>query len=101
MVSATRKSKIIRSDRDQNGVKMENQTLVPLNDFSTDGTIPPPGSPTTSRTETKTIAARPIAFMGGNDDFRAARMRCALACEKYNKLKEDAPLEDRINAWLR
>ncbi|KAL1863151.1 hypothetical protein Daus18300_008144 [Diaporthe australafricana] len=44
--------------------------------------------------------AKRIAFMSGNDDFRAARLRCALACQGYNKLTEDASIEDRVTGWL-
>lgn len=43
--------------------------------------------------------ARRIAFMSGNDDFRAARLRCALACQEYNKLPEDVAIEDRVEGW--
>lgn len=43
--------------------------------------------------------ARRTAFMSGNDDFRAARLRCALACQEYNKLPEDVAIEDRVNGW--
>lgn len=43
--------------------------------------------------------ARRIAFMSGNDDFRAARLRCALACQEYNKLPEDVSIEDRVEGW--
>lgn len=43
--------------------------------------------------------ARRIAFMSGNDDFRAARLRCALACQEYNKLPEDVGIEDRVGGW--
>lgn len=42
---------------------------------------------------------RRIAFMSGNDDFRAARLRCALACQEYNKLPEDVSIEDRVSGW--
>ncbi|KAI3393354.1 hypothetical protein diail_4435 [Diaporthe ilicicola] len=45
--------------------------------------------------------ARRIGFMSGNDDFRAARLRCALACQEYNKLTEDASIEDRVTRWMR
>jgi hypothetical protein len=37
--------------------------------------------------------------MGGNDDFRDARMRCALACQRYNNLPEDVGIEDRVKGW--
>lgn len=43
--------------------------------------------------------ARRIAFMSGNDDFRAARLRCALACQEYNKLPEDVAIDDRVDGW--
>lgn len=43
--------------------------------------------------------ARRIAFMSGNDDFRAARLRCALACQEYNKLPEDVAIDDRVEGW--
>ncbi|POS72625.1 carbohydrate O-acetyltransferase [Diaporthe helianthi] len=43
--------------------------------------------------------ARRIAFMSGNDDFRAARLRCAIACQEYNKLPEDVAIEDRVKGW--
>lgn len=45
--------------------------------------------------------ARRIAFMSGNDDFRAARLRCALACQEYNKLPEDVAIDDRVRGWKR
>lgn len=44
--------------------------------------------------------ARRIAFKSGNDDFRAARLRCALACQEYNKLPEDVAIEDRVDGWM-
>lgn len=44
--------------------------------------------------------AKRVAFMSGNDDFRAARLRCALACQEYNKLTEDASIEDRVTGWM-
>lgn len=44
--------------------------------------------------------AKRIAFMSGNDDFRAARLRCALACQEYNKLSEDVSIEDRVKGWM-
>lgn len=49
----------------------------------------------------KWTSTRRIAFMAGKDDFRAARMRCALACEEYNKLSEGATPEDRISGWMK
>ncbi|KAK7736168.1 hypothetical protein SLS53_007196 [Cytospora paraplurivora] len=51
--------------------------------------------------ETKRIPAKRIAFMGGNEDFRAARLRCAIACDEYNKLDQNAPIEARVKAWSR
>ncbi|KUI72202.1 hypothetical protein VM1G_07649 [Cytospora mali] len=74
---------------------MDNQKLTPNSDLSKDSN-PGPRIPGAKNTPVKRIA-----FMGGNDDFRAARMRCALACEEYNKLGEDAPIEDRVRGWLK
>lgn len=45
--------------------------------------------------------AQRIGFMAGKDDFRAARLRSALACEEYNKLAEDAAPEERMSKWLK
>ncbi|ROV94755.1 hypothetical protein VMCG_08859 [Cytospora schulzeri] len=63
--------------------------------------VPLSGSEKHKRVPELNLDPKRIAFMGGNDDFRAARTRCALACAEYNKLKEDAPVEDRVKAWLR
>lgn len=72
------------------------------NKRSKDGTcIPLPDNQQTNTISTPKTPAKRIAFMGGNADFRAARMRCALACEECNKLKEDAAVEDRTKAWLK
>lgn len=59
------------------------------------------GSKKTRKVPSPIPVAKRIAFMGGNADFREARIRCALACEEYNDLKEDTPVEDRVKAWLR
>lgn len=59
------------------------------------------GNQKISKIPSPITAAKRIAFMAGNADFRAARTRCALACEDYNKLREDAPVEDRVKSWLR
>lgn len=40
-----------------------------------------------------------VAYMAGNDDFRAARLRAAVACEEYNRLSENATPEERILHW--
>lgn len=49
----------------------------------------------------KKTSTRRVAYMAGKDDFRAARMRCALACEEYNKLSEGATAEERIAGWTK
>ncbi|EPE07929.1 maltose o-acetyltransferase [Ophiostoma piceae UAMH 11346] len=41
-----------------------------------------------------------IAFAGGRDDFRAARVRCAAACTAYNEIPENAPAEIRVAKFL-
>ncbi|KAK3934617.1 trimeric LpxA-like protein [Diplogelasinospora grovesii] len=41
-----------------------------------------------------------IAFPAGNDDFRAARNRCAQACRRFNNTPEDAAPELRSSRWL-
>lgn len=46
-------------------------------------------------------STRRVAYMAGKDDFRAARMRCALACEDYNKLSESAMPEERLIHWMK
>lgn len=42
-----------------------------------------------------------VAYMAGNDDFRAARLRAAVACEEYNRLSENATPEERILHWTK
>lgn len=42
-----------------------------------------------------------VAYMAGNDDFRAARLRAAVACEEYNCLSENATPEERILHWTK
>lgn len=44
---------------------------------------------------------RRVAYMAGNDDFRAARLRAAVACEAYNRLSESATPEERILHWIK
>ncbi|KAK0625121.1 trimeric LpxA-like protein [Bombardia bombarda] len=41
-----------------------------------------------------------IAFPAGNDDFRAARNRCAQACRRFNGTPEDAVPEVRSSLYL-
>lgn len=45
-------------------------------------------------------AKRPqVAFPAANSDYRAARLRSAVACRAYNDLPEDAPSEQRVALW--
>lgn len=46
-------------------------------------------------------STRRVAYMAGNDDFRAARLRAAVACEEYNRLSESATPEERILHWIK
>lgn len=55
----------------------------------------------TRETERKAGPAERIAFMAGRDDFRNARMRCAIACQEYNNMAEDGTAEDRMAKWLK
>jgi len=41
-----------------------------------------------------------VAFPAGNDDFRAARDRCAQACRRFNDTPEDSPGELRSTRFL-
>lgn len=41
-----------------------------------------------------------VAFPAGNDDFRAARNRCAQACRRFNETPEDSPPELRSSLFL-
>ncbi|KAK3690185.1 trimeric LpxA-like protein [Podospora appendiculata] len=41
-----------------------------------------------------------IIFPAGNDDFRAARDRCAQACRRFNNTPEDASPDVRSSLWL-
>jgi len=41
-----------------------------------------------------------VAFPAGNDDFRAARDRCAQACRRFNDTPEDSPGEVRSSRFL-
>lgn len=45
--------------------------------------------------------AERIAYMADRADFRAARMRCARACEEYNNMDEDSSTEERMSKWLK
>ncbi|KAK4447850.1 trimeric LpxA-like protein [Podospora aff. communis PSN243] len=45
-------------------------------------------------------AAAGVAFPAGNDDFRAARDRCAQACRRFNETPEDSPGELRSSRFL-
>jgi hypothetical protein len=38
-------------------------------------------------------------FYGGEPDFRAARLRCALACQAYNRQDENTPPQERSRLW--
>jgi hypothetical protein len=40
-----------------------------------------------------------IPFPAGNDLYRAARVRCSIACREYNNQPEDATSEDRAKLW--
>ncbi|KAH8895862.1 trimeric LpxA-like protein [Thozetella sp. PMI_491] len=42
----------------------------------------------------------PFSFPAGNDDFRAARDRCARACRAFNDTHEDAAPSERASRWL-
>ncbi len=42
----------------------------------------------------------PFSFPAGNDDFRAARDRCARACRAFNDTHEDAAPTERATRWL-
>jgi len=41
-----------------------------------------------------------VAFPAGNDDFRAARDRCAKACRRFNETPEDSPGDVRSGRFL-
>jgi len=41
-----------------------------------------------------------VNFPAGNDDFRAARNRCAAACRRFNETPEDATADVRSMRWL-
>lgn len=45
--------------------------------------------------------AERIAFMAGRDDFRGARLRCAIACQEFNNMPEDGTADDRMTRWLK
>lgn len=40
-----------------------------------------------------------IRFPAGDDDHRAARLRCAMACQAYNMMPENATVEQRSKLW--
>lgn len=54
-----------------------------------------------ARNMVKRNPVRRTAYMASRDDFRAARTRCALACEQYNQMSEDAATEERLSKWLK
>ncbi|ROW08721.1 hypothetical protein VPNG_06419 [Cytospora leucostoma] len=84
----------------QHTAKRDTQKLIANNDLSKNINSGPVSRPM-GNMEIKPIPAKRIAFMGGNEDFRAARLRCAIACDEYNKLDQNAPIEARVKAWLR
>ncbi|KAK1750463.1 trimeric LpxA-like protein [Echria macrotheca] len=53
-----------------------------------------------SSEESDVAPAVGIAFPAGNDDFRAARDRCAQACRLFNETPEDSPAETRSRLFL-
>lgn len=68
-------------------------------DTRTDDSEPPLGTGGEGAVMTTRPSER-VAFMAGRDDFRSARMRCAVACREYNSMAEDAPAEERAAKWL-
>jgi ribosomal protein L16/L10AE len=50
---------------------------------------------------TKPNPADRIAYMAGQDDFRAARVRCNDACIEYNSTPEHASTAERAAKWLK
>jgi len=50
--------------------------------------------------EADAVHAAGVAFPAGNDDFRAARDRCAQACRRFNETPEDSPGELRSSRFL-
>jgi hypothetical protein len=38
-------------------------------------------------------------YAGGEPRYRTARLRCAIACRKFNTLPEDALQAERAAAW--
>ncbi|KAH7060576.1 trimeric LpxA-like protein [Macrophomina phaseolina] len=40
-----------------------------------------------------------VPFPAADDDFRAARLRCAMACQMYNQMPENATVEHRSRLW--
>ncbi|PSR81345.1 trimeric LpxA-like protein [Coniella lustricola] len=49
---------------------------------------------------TKPNPADRVAYMAGQGDFRAARVRCTNACIEYNSTPENAPTTERAAKWL-
>lgn len=50
---------------------------------------------------TKPNPADRIAYMAGQADFRAARVRCNDACIEYNSTPEHASTAERATKWLK
>ncbi|KAE9971652.1 hypothetical protein EG328_005473 [Venturia inaequalis] len=48
--------------------------------------------------ETRPLVRR-TPFAAGNDLYRAARLRCAIACRQYNNQPEDSSPEERAILW--
>jgi hypothetical protein len=43
--------------------------------------------------------ANRVSFPAADPQYRAARMRCAIACRNYNNQREDASPEERASLW--